>query len=181
MSWSNRVARLATRIAPPSRRDWSSAVEAELAHLPASERLGFALGGLSAAIGWRVSDAPTLAVVTRTVLVLGAVLWAGLLGRLALNLIAVDQAFASAIALLSLAFGLGAILTARWGLAVAVRAGTPLLVVACAYAMLGERLTPSYPYLRYCQALSVEIAAILAVGLGLAALVLAYGKRVRRS
>lgn len=181
MRWTERVADLAVQIAPEGRRDWARAVKAELAHVPAAQGPGFALGGLMAALGWRVSDAGSLAVATRWGLVAGMMLWAGLLARLALRLTALDTAFAAGVGLLGLIAAGGAILTARLGLALVIRAGAPLLVAAAGYAAFAERLAPDYRYLHYCRALSIEIAGLLAVAIGVAALVRAYGLRASPS
>ncbi|USQ96957.1 transporter [Caulobacter sp. RL271] len=181
MTWAERVADLAIRVAPEARRDWALAARAELEHVPAFRSLGFALGGLAAAIGWRVGDPSFLTFGARWGLAAGMMLWAGLLVRLALKLTAVDAAFATGVGMLGLVAGVGAILTAWLGLGVVIRAGAPLLALTVGYAGLVEHLAPDYPYLRYCRALSIEIAVLLAAAIGVATLVRAYGLKASQS
>lgn len=177
MTWTQRLAELAVRIAPEGRRDWARAIKAELAHLPSAQRPGFALGGVLAAIGWRVADPRSVAAAARYGLAAGALLWTGLLAHLAWRLTPVDAGLATVFAGLGLVAGAGAVLTARLGLGVVIRAGGPCLVVAAGYAAFAQVLTPDFRSLSYCRAVSIEIAGLLALAIGVAVLVQAYGRR----
>jgi len=176
MSWTQRLADLAVRIAPEARRDWARAIAAELAHLPATQRPGFALGGVLAAIGWRVRDPQSVDVAARGILAAGALIWAGLLGHLAWRLAGSDTGLATVFGAVGLIACAGAVVTARLGLNVVVRVGGAGFCVAAGYALLAPILTPDFPALGYCRAVSTEIAGMLALAIVVALLVRAYGR-----
>lgn len=130
-----------------------------------------------AAIGWRASDPRSVAVVAQWGLAAGALLWAGLLAHLAWRLAGADAGLAAVFAGLGLIAGAGAVLTARLGLDVVIRPGGACLVVAAGYAAFAPMLTPDFGSLRYCRAVSIEIAGLLALAIGIAMVVQAYGRR----
>lgn len=172
MSWAERLAALAIRIAPSTRREWARAVYAELGDMPAKQTLAFAVGGLSAAIGWRLSDPRTIALSARGLIVVGSGVWAVLLGRLALRLSAGDPRFAIAVTLLALGAASFSFLALRRGLSFVLIWGSLMTAPATGYWLFAEQVWPSYRLLDFSRALSLEIAglllfAVLAAGAGL--------------
>ncbi|ATC26068.1 transporter [Caulobacter vibrioides] len=172
MSWAERLATLAIWIAPPARREWAQAAHAELGDMPATRTLDFAVGGLFAAIGWRLGDPRTIALSARGLVVVGAGVWAVLLGRLALSLNADAPSFAIALTLLALGAASFSFLALRRGLGFIVICASLLTAPAAGYWLFAEQVWPSYRLLDFSRALSLEIAglllfAVLTAGVGL--------------
>lgn len=176
MSWAERLAALAIQIAPSARREWARAVYAELRDMPAKQALAFAVGGLSAAIGWRLGDPRTIALSARGLIVVGSGVWAVLLGRLALRLSGVDLNLAMALTLLAFGAASFSLLALRRGLDFVLTWGSLLMTLAAVYWLLAEQVWPSYSLLDFSRALSLEIAGLLF----LAVLTAGAGLRVSR-
>lgn len=150
--------------APPERQDWAEAMRSEVAHLPDSSALSFALGCLWATIRARAGSPAFILQATRWVLIFGAICWSAaslwLAGRLsgAGAAIPAKVAYASAALYLS-----GAILTALLGLRATTALATPVLVLVGLVAAGTDVLLPPSPYNHLYQALALEQSVLLAV------------------
>lgn len=140
--------------------------------MPAKRALTFALGGLSAAIGWRLGDPRTVSLFARGLIFVGSGVWTVLLGRLALRLSAGYPSLAMTLTLLALGAASFAFLAVRRGLGFVLIWGSLLMGLAASYWLLAEQVWPNYSFLDFSRALSLEIAgllllAVLTAGVGL--------------
>jgi hypothetical protein len=125
-----RLLALACRIAPPERHEWFAAMVAEFDHVPDSARGRFALGCLLAAIRERAISPQFVNAAARSMLIGGAVFWAGLnvrfAGRMSANEALVPEAIGYGTALI---FTIGALATARYGCRATIALAAPLMAV----------------------------------------------------
>lgn len=163
--------RLALIAAPPERREWAEAMQAELGHLPDSSAQSFALGCLWATIRSRAGSPPFILQATKWLLVFGAISWSAgnlwLAGRFsgAGAVSPATVAYASAAIYAS-----GALLTALLGLRATVVLATPVLVLTSLIAARADFLLPPSSHNRLYQALALEQSALLVL-----VLLIAYG------
>jgi hypothetical protein len=156
--------KMALIVAPPERRDWVTAMQAEVAHLPDSAVQSFAWGCLWATVRARAGSPAFIVATAQWVLVLGAISWSAgniwLAGRLSGAGASSPTAVANASAAI---YASGALLTAMLGLRATVILVTPLLLLVGLVATGAEILLPSSEYNGLYQALAVEQFSLLAV------------------
>ncbi|MFY8047241.1 MAG: hypothetical protein ACOVNS_00295 [Erythrobacter sp.] len=165
-----RLLALALRIAPAERREWFAAMAAEFDHAPLSARGRFALGCLLAAIRERVISPPFVNAATRSLLIGGALFWAGLnirfAGRMSHAEALVPEALGYGTALI---FATGAWATARYGYRATIALAAPLMAVLALVAIFLRHGSAQAPLSNLTIALMVEDLVVLAMAIAIAA------------
>lgn len=177
MNLPQRLADLALKITPGSRRGWAQAMRAEVAHGPARQDLAFAAGGLLMAVRFRAAHGPSVLATARYGLAAAALVWAGLHLRLAGGMgeeASLPRLLETVTATL---FGVGGVLTALFGLRATVLLGAPLLALVGVYAAGAGLLMPDSPNRDWYLALAVEDFAALLLAVTLAVAARRYGRR----
>jgi hypothetical protein len=166
----SRLLALALWIAPAARHEWFAAMAAEFDQVPASARGRFALGCLLAAIRERVISPQFVNAAARSLLIGGAVFWAGLnlrlAGRMSVDGALVPEALGYGAALI---FAIGALATARYGYRATIALATPLMAVLALAAILLRFGSAQAPLSNLYLALMVEDLVVLAVAVVIAA------------
>lgn len=161
---------LASKIAPRERHEWFAAMVAEFDHVPDSARGRFALGCLLAAIRERVISPQFVNVASRSMLIGGAVFWAGLnlrfAGRMSANEALLPEAIGYGTALI---FTIGALATARYGCRATIALASPLMAVLALVAVSIRFGSAHAPLSNLTIALMVEDLVVLALAVLIAA------------
>jgi hypothetical protein len=166
----SRLLTLAQRIAPADRHEWFAAMAAEYEHVPASAQGRFALGCLLAAVRERAISPQFVNAAARSMLIGGAVFWAGLnlrfAGRMSANQALVPEAIGYGTALI---FTIGAFATARYGCRATIALAAPLMLVLALMAVFIRFGSAQEPLLNLTFALMVEDLVVLALAVVIAA------------
>lgn len=180
MSLARTLTEWTVRLAPAPRRGWAEAIRAELEHVPPDRALGFAAGGLWAAIRFRAADPGSVEAAARHGLAAAGLVWAAMALRLGLEMQARGAILGAAMLFATAGvFGLGGLATAAAGLRATVLLGAPALAVAGAYAAGAGALLTGSPHRAFYQALAVEDFAALLLAVTVAAAARRYGRRAR--
>lgn len=180
MSLARTLAALAIRLAPPARRPWLQAMQAEAEHAPDRRAaLTFAAGGLAVAVRLRLADPPFVHGAARWGLAGAAVVWAVLKLRLAATL-GPDAPLLAAWALATAAvYAVGALVILGPGLKLATKLVAPALAVAVLYAFGAHVMLMESPHRATYRALAIEDAVALATALLIALMAQRYIARSR--
>lgn len=168
-SRADALIRFAISIAPASRAGWFHAMAAELVHIPAAGRSRFVVGCLSAAVRERLVAPVSRQVVTRWLLVCGAMLWAGLNARLGGRLSVSDGSALEVFAYgMALVFAVGAAATAHFGYRVMRSLAASLAGVLVTAVLIMKLALPPSSSSALFVALMVEDLLVLALAASLA-------------
>lgn len=163
---ANAVILFAVSVAPPERREWARAMQAEIQHLPDNTALQFAIGCLMATLRARVATSTFILQTARWTLVLGAAAWSVLNIWLAGRLAASGSASPATLAYIAaVVFALGACFAAWQGLGATAALAVPVLALVGIVAVGADALLPSSPNSQFYQAIAIEYSAILLVAL----------------
>lgn len=166
MSLARTLAALALRIAPPDRRAWAQALQAELAFVPARAATSFASGGLVMALRLRLAHPPLVLGAARYGLALAGLAWSALNFRLGLQVSGAQPWLPTWLLFAAAAvFAVGAIATAAGGLRLTSHLVVPALGLLAAVAGTAALLLPGAQHLAFYAALAVEDAFVLLMAL----------------
>jgi len=165
-----RLLALALWIAPAARREWFAAMCAEFDHVPVSARGRFALGCLLAAARERAISPQFINAAARSLLIGGAVVWAGLnirfAGRMSATEALVPEVLGYGTALI---FSIGALATARYGYRATIALAAPLMAVLAPVAIVLRFGSAQAPLTNLYIALVAEDLVVLALAVVIAA------------